>query len=76
MNNLRIQEPEIPTTPKDIPVNTQFKDILEEMANKKQEQHDYDGMMARMLEKRPTRGGVGTNLPKINVMSPRNESSN
>ena len=46
------------------------------MANKKTEQHDYDGMMARMLEKKPARGGLGTNLPKINVMSPRNEPSN
>ena len=46
------------------------------MANKKTEQHDYDGMMARMLEKKPARAGLGTNLPKINVMSPRNEPSN
>ena len=30
-------------------------------------------MMARMLEKKPTRPVGTSNLPKINVMSPRND---
>lgn len=33
--SLRVPEPEVASIPKDVPVNSQFKDILEDMANKK-----------------------------------------
>ena len=47
---VRVTEADLISVIKEVPKDTHFKDLLEEMAIKNKE-HDYNGMMTKMLQK-------------------------